>query len=216
MRVVRLAKRRGAEVILLDVLEHDDPPLVRDRFQRRMQALHRLASKLRRAGVHVTVRVRVAGYRRPEPLALARRMAPKMRAAAGVSRPRPLSIGIMAEATELSAETEGLPFQITPKAVAMAKQKVADGPEGVLGLRLGIRGGGCSGYAYVFDFATKVRPKRDRVYDFDGLKVVVDDRSVKFLEGATLEWEEKLLGYGFKWSNPQATGGCGCGASFTT
>lgn len=116
---------------------------------------------------------------------------------------------------DVNLQSSPTPFQLAPKAIDMAKKKVAEGGEGVLGLRVGIRGGGCSGYAYVFDFATKIRDKRDLVYDFDGLRVVVDDRSVKFLEGATLDWEEKLMGYGFKWTNPQAGSGCGCGASFT-
>jgi iron-sulfur cluster assembly protein len=110
------------------------------------------------------------------------------------------------------------PIQLTPKAIEMAKQKLraaeAEGVEGVVGLRVGVRGGGCSGLAYAFDFATKVRPNRDRVLDFDGLTIVVDDRSLKFLEGSTLDWETRLMGYGFKWLNPHAKAGCGCGESF--
>lgn len=121
----------------------------------------------------------------------------------------------MAETSEVQVTQGEPPIRVTPKAVEMAKRKLAEGGEGAVGIRVGIRGGGCSGYAYVFDFATKVRPKRDLVYDFDGLKVVVDDRSVKYLEGSTLDWEQKLLGYGFKWVNPNAKGGCGCGESFS-
>lgn len=128
----------------------------------------------------------------------------------------PYQLGTMAQTSQLPVQTGTPPIQLTPKAVEMAKRKLLEGGEGVLGLRIGIRGGGCSGYAYVFDFAKKIREKRDLVYDFDGLKVVVDDRSLELLEGSTLDWEEKLLGYGFKWHNPKATGGCGCGTSFTT
>lgn len=131
----------------------------------------------------------------------------------------------MTESTQHRDESTGLPapaeppFQVSPKAIEMGKRKLAeaaeDGLEGILGLRVGIRGGGCSGYAYVFDFARKLRPKRDMVLDFDGLKIVVDDRSAEHLRGAVLAWEERLLGYGFKWENPNAKAGCGCGASFT-
>jgi iron-sulfur cluster assembly protein len=121
----------------------------------------------------------------------------------------------MAEATESQVTQGEPPIQLTPKAIEMAKRKLAEGGEGAVGIRVGVRGGGCSGYAYVFDFATKVRPKRDLIYDFDGLKIVVDDRSVKHLAGSTLDWEQKLLGYGFKWLNPNAKGGCGCGESFS-
>jgi len=104
---------------------------------------------------------------------------------------------------------------VTPKAVEMAKKKLLEAEEPVLGLRVGVKGGGCSGYYYVFEFATKIRPKRDRVYDFDGLKVVVDDRSLELIRGATLDWEQRLMGYGFKWRNPNAKADCGCGESFS-
>jgi len=103
---------------------------------------------------------------------------------------------------------------LTPRAIEMGKQKVADADEAVEGLRLGIKGGGCSGYYYVYDFAKKIRPERDLVFDFDGLTVVVDNRSIEFLKGAVLDWEQGLMSYGFKWKNPNATGDCGCGQSF--
>lgn len=106
------------------------------------------------------------------------------------------------------------PFAMTPLAVENAKKKLAEADEPVLGLRVGVKGGGCSGYSYVFDFATKVRPGKDRALDFGGLTVVVDDKSVELLRGATLDWETKLLGYGFKWVNPNAKSACGCGDSF--
>ena len=110
------------------------------------------------------------------------------------------------------SEAKGI--TLTPRAVEMAKQKVADQEVPVEGLRLGVKGGGCSGYYYVYDFATKIRPNKDLVFDFDGLKVVVDNRSIEFLAGAVLDWEQSLMGYGFKWKNPNATGDCGCGESF--
>ncbi len=111
------------------------------------------------------------------------------------------------------------PIRLTERAVEMGKKKLveaqADLPELVLGLRLGVKGGGCSGYYYVYEIATK-RGKRDLVYDFGGLPVFVDTRSAELLRGGELDWETRLMGYGFKWSNPNATGDCGCGASFTT
>ena len=105
-------------------------------------------------------------------------------------------------------------ISLTPKAIEMGKQKVADADEPVEGLRLGIKGGGCSGYYYVYDFAKKIRPNRDLVFDFDGLKVVIDNRSIEYLKGAELDWEQSLMSYGFKWNNPNAVGDCGCGQSF--
>tara|TARA_B100001750_G_scaffold132217_1_gene105083 strand:- start:1194 stop:1586 length:393 start_codon:yes stop_codon:yes gene_type:complete len=102
---------------------------------------------------------------------------------------------------------------LTPKAVEMGKKQLAEAGEPSLGLRLGVKGGGCSGYYYVYELAKKVRG-RDKVWDFGGLRVVVDDRSLEFLQGGTLDWEQRLMGYGFKWENPNAKGDCGCGASF--
>jgi iron-sulfur cluster assembly protein len=108
-----------------------------------------------------------------------------------------------------------LPITLTPRAIEMGKKKLAEAAPEAVGLRVGVRGGGCSGLAYVFDFATKVRPDKDRVLDFDGLAIVVDHKSIQFLEGSTLEWSDKLVGYGFKWNNPNAKSDCGCGESFT-
>ncbi len=107
-----------------------------------------------------------------------------------------------------------IPIGLTPKAIEMAKKKLLEAEETVIGLRVGVRGGGCSGYSYVFDFAKDVRDGRDSVLEFDGLKIIIDKKSLEFLKGSTLDWEQKLIGYGFKWLNPNATGSCGCGESF--
>lgn len=106
------------------------------------------------------------------------------------------------------------PIAITPKALEMARQKLSEIQEPNYGLRVGVRGGGCSGVSYAIDIAKKVR-KRDTVYDFDGVRVVMDNRSVEYMRGSTLDWETKLMGYGFKWHNPNVKSACGCGESFT-
>ena len=108
------------------------------------------------------------------------------------------------------------PFTMTAAAVRGARAKLARAPEPetVLGLRVGVAGGGCSGFRYVFDFARKVREGRDLVLDFDGLTVVVDRRSAEVLRGAVLDWEQGLLRHGFVWRNPNAAASCGCGTSF--
>lgn len=103
---------------------------------------------------------------------------------------------------------------LTPKAVEMAKAKLLDAGEPVYGLRLGVKGGGCAGFSYVIDYATKIRADKDLVYHFDGLHVVVDQKSIEVLKGSTLDWERRLMGYGFKWINPNAKNDCGCGESF--
>lgn len=103
---------------------------------------------------------------------------------------------------------------LTPKAVEMAKAKLLDAGEPVYGLRVGVKGGGCAGFSYVIDYATKIRADKDLVYHFDGLHVVVDQKSIEVLKGSTLDWERRLMGYGFKWINPNAKNDCGCGESF--
>ncbi|MCB9708015.1 MAG: iron-sulfur cluster assembly accessory protein [Myxococcales bacterium] len=102
---------------------------------------------------------------------------------------------------------------ISPKALKMAKKKVAEADIPVLGLRLGVKGGGCSGVSYVVQYAEHQRTN-DHIFEFDGLRIFVDEKSLSHLAGTTLEWEEKLMGYGFKFRNPKAKSGCGCGSSF--
>lgn len=104
-------------------------------------------------------------------------------------------------------------IQVTPKAVqkirdSFAKQNVTGG------LRLGVLGGGCSGLSYQFKFETKPRPT-DQVFEFDGVQVYVDPKSMVFLDGMTLDYKESLMQSGFAFDNPHATKSCGCGSSFS-
>ncbi len=80
-------------------------------------------------------------------------------------------------------------------------------------LRMGVRGGGCSGLSYTLGFDQEVSPT-DFVYEFDGFKVVVDMKSHMFLDGTELDYVSDLLGGGFKFNNPNARRTCGCGSSF--
>jgi iron-sulfur cluster assembly protein len=103
---------------------------------------------------------------------------------------------------------------VTPKAVQKIREAFAR--EGVSGgLRLGVVGGGCSGLSYQFKFAAAERP-RDYVFEFDGVKVFVDPKSILYLDGVTLDWEDSLVQSGFVFQNPYASKSCGCGASFAT
>lgn len=103
--------------------------------------------------------------------------------------------------------------ELTPKAIEMAKQAIARRAIPTEGLRLGVRGGGCSGASYVVEFADKIRP-RDHIFEFDGLKVVVDPKSLVYLRGAILDYEMKLMHHGFKFENPNESKSCRCGDSF--
>jgi len=108
-------------------------------------------------------------------------------------------------------------LQVTDRAVkririAMAKEGVSP-EEG--GLRLGVMGGGCSGLSYSIKFDTRPR-ERDRIYDFDGVRVFVDPKSFLYLHGMTLDYEETLMRQGFNFINPNSSRSCGCGSSFSS
>ena len=111
---------------------------------------------------------------------------------------------------------------VTPKAVEAIRRQIAKrGGDAVsTALRLGIRGGGCSGFSYVIEFHDGTPRAKDHVFDYqaaDGspVRVVVDPKSLVYLSGTELEWEQTLMSQGFKFVNPQEKTSCGCGHSFT-
>jgi iron-sulfur cluster assembly protein len=81
-------------------------------------------------------------------------------------------------------------------------------------LRVGVKGGGCSGLSYVMDFDDKIEPTDETVEIDGGLKVVIDRKSVLYLYGTELDYSDGLNGKGFQWGNPNASRTCGCGESF--
>lgn len=82
------------------------------------------------------------------------------------------------------------------------------------GLRLMVVGGGCSGFSYKMGFDENIA-QGDRVEDIGGVKVVVDPKSYLYLEGTEVDFHDGLMGRGFVFNNPNATGTCGCGSSFS-
>jgi iron-sulfur cluster assembly protein len=127
----------------------------------------------------------------------------------------------MPELTQLGAPPPAAPVEGAPKVIhvtpkAVGKIRAAFAREGVNGgLRLGVLGGGCSGLSYQFKFAPEPRP-RDQVFEFDGdVRVFVDPKSMIFLDGMTLDWQDSIMQSGFVFQNPHATKSCGCGTSFS-
>ena len=125
----------------------------------------------------------------------------------------------MKETTQEKPAAKVAHLAVAPGAVdAIARQMKKRGTPDA-SLRLGIRGGGCSGFTYVIEFHDGPPHTRDRVLDHvatDGTKVrvVVDPKSLVYLNGTTLEWEQTLMRQGFKFANPNEKSGCGCGTSF--
>lgn len=81
-------------------------------------------------------------------------------------------------------------------------------------LRVGVKGGGCSGLSYVMEFDDKTEPSDEVVKLEDGFKVVIDKKSILYLFGTELNYSDGLNGKGFEWVNPNASRTCGCGESF--
>lgn len=112
-----------------------------------------------------------------------------------------------------STETEMFPITLTDKAMNQIKRLIAkDGRPDVF-LRLGVKGGGCSGLEYVMKLDT-VHKSIDLQQEFDGVLVVCDAKSAVYLRGSTFDYTGNLIGGGFKFDNPNAGKSCGCGTSF--
>lgn len=83
-----------------------------------------------------------------------------------------------------------------------------------IGLRLGVKTTGCSGMAYVLEFVDELN-EEDQVFDDNGVKVIIDPKSLVYLDGTELDYKKEGLNEGFEFNNPNIKGECGCGESFT-
>jgi iron-sulfur cluster assembly accessory protein len=114
----------------------------------------------------------------------------------------------------MPAETKkAASVNLTPNAIAKVKEIMAQQNPAPAGLRVGVVGGGCSGFSYSMQFENNAG-LMDKVFDMDGLKVYVDATSVMYLNGCTVDYVESLEGAGFKFENPNVKSTCGCGSSF--
>lgn len=108
-----------------------------------------------------------------------------------------------------------LRMSISPGAAAFARQKLTQRGTPDAAVRLGIKGGGCSGFSYVIQFDDEPARERDTVYEVDGVRFYVDKKSLVYLAGSLLDYEKTLMFQGFKFRNPNEATSCGCGHSFT-
>lgn len=105
-------------------------------------------------------------------------------------------------------------IELTPHAVGKVKELLAQQNPVPAGLRVSVVGGGCSGFSYQMNFENETS-EIDKVYEFDGLKVFVDQASLMYLNGTKIDFVESLAGSGFKFENPNVKTTCGCGSSFS-
>jgi len=106
-------------------------------------------------------------------------------------------------------------IDLTPKAVEMVKRtRAKEGLGDAYGLRITIVGGGCSGFQYSMGFDSE-QHEGDTMVPFEGVHVLIDEVSLPYVAGTTLDYVEGLHGAGFKFNNPRASRTCGCGSSFS-
>ena len=122
----------------------------------------------------------------------------------------------MATTVQPNIETtpKAFPVSLTPTAVAKVKEIMAQQDPMPAGLRIGVVGGGCSGFSYSMNFENAAG-MMDKVFNFDELKVFVDATSLMYLNGCVVDYVETLEAAGFKFDNPNVKSTCGCGSSFS-
>ena len=103
-------------------------------------------------------------------------------------------------------------IKVSEAAAQRAKTFLANRGSG-RGLRLGVKTTGCSGLAYVLEFVDELNPD-DQVFEDNGIKIIIDGKSLVYLDGTQLDFAKEGLNEGFQFNNPNANGECGCGESF--
>jgi iron-sulfur cluster assembly protein len=108
-----------------------------------------------------------------------------------------------------------LSIEVTARAIEEIKKAAGKRPSPPKGLRVGIRGGGCTGFSYLFEWSDVDPRAEDKVMEFQegAVKVFIDPKSYLFLDGSTLDYATSMMARGFKWTNPNVKGTCGCGES---
>ena len=107
-------------------------------------------------------------------------------------------------------------INLTTPAAQEVKRLIEKEQKSNLGLRVGVKGGGCSGFTYVLTIDDATPKQYDSVFEQDGLKILIDAKSHLYLDGMTIDYKNSLMGGGFEFNNPLAKKTCGCGTSFNT
>jgi iron-sulfur cluster assembly accessory protein len=122
--------------------------------------------------------------------------------------------GAAPETVPQTAPLKTTPLMLTDSAAAKVREIMATQDPLPAGLRIGVVGGGCSGFQYSMSFENQAG-MMDKVFNFDGLKVFVDATSLMYLNGCVVDYVETLEAAGFKFENPNTKSTCGCGSSFS-
>jgi iron-sulfur cluster assembly protein len=88
-------------------------------------------------------------------------------------------------------------------------------PQDQTRLRVGVKGGGCSGFSYMLDLTEEAKSEADEELESNGVKILIDSKSLLYLEGTEIDFKDEVMGRGFVFKNPNATSSCGCGSSFS-
>lgn len=104
---------------------------------------------------------------------------------------------------------------LTEAAAQEVKRLIEKEQKPNLGLRVGVKGGGCSGLSYVLALDEATPKQYDTVFEQEGVKVLIDAKSQLYLDGTTIDYKTNLMGGGFEFNNPNAKKSCGCGSSFS-
>jgi iron-sulfur cluster assembly protein len=110
-----------------------------------------------------------------------------------------------------------MPINLTERAALEIKNIIKEQslPEAETRLRVGVKGGGCSGFSYMLDLTEEPKGEMDEEMECNGVKILVDMKSYLYLNGAEIDFKDEVMGRGFVFKNPNATSSCGCGSSFT-
>lgn len=117
----------------------------------------------------------------------------------------------------MSVEAEVTGVTLSEGAAKEIKSIIADQalPADKTRLRVGVKGGGCSGFSYVLDLVEEEPGESDEEFESQGVKILIDSRSALYLNGVQVDFKDEVMGRGFVFKNPNATSSCGCGHSFS-
>ena len=104
-------------------------------------------------------------------------------------------------------------INITDKAISKIQEVLSS--QNMKYFRIKVKGGGCSGFQYVFKSDNEINKSNDLIFDFKSLKILIDKNSIEFIDQAELDYRDELIGSSFSINNPNAKNSCGCGTSFS-